>query len=57
MQEEFYQHYGPAPVTAWVIRDDLEDGLKALITEGHKVFKYAAGSDDAGKAKAVLEAL
>ena len=56
MQEEFYQHYGAAPVTAWVCRDDLEDGLKSLVSGGHKVFKFA-GTEDEAKAGAALQAV
>ena len=57
MQEEFYQYYGAAPVTAWVFREDLADGLKALVSGGHKVFTFAAGSDVGGKAEATLKAV
>ena len=56
MQEEFYQYYGVAPVTAWVFRDDIGDGFGSLISEGHKVFKYAGTEDDA-KVKALADAL
>ena len=56
MQEEFYQHYGAAPVTAWVFRDDLEDGLKSTVGDGHKVFKFT-GTEDEAKAAAALKAV
>ena len=56
MQEDFYQYYGPAPVTAWVFSADLEEGLKVLTTDGHKIFKYE-GSEDEAKAEACINAL
>ena len=37
-QAEFYQYYGAAPVTAWILRKELRKGLKSLITKKHKVF-------------------
>ena len=56
MQEEFYQYYGTAPVTAWVYNADLAEGLKPMISAGHKSFTFASNEDDA-KATAVTQAL
>ena len=44
MQADFFAHYGSAPVTAWVIRDDLENDLQSVIGTGNKVIKFN-GSD------------
>jgi len=42
----FYDHYGAAPVVSWCIPStDMEEALKPLIQDSHKVFIYKKGKE------------